>query len=944
MLIRLVSACALVLSSLCTLAQQAPATPVAHVEGGPQPATATAFQWDPRVQRGQLPNGLAYYLVPGTAPKGALQIQLLVKAGSLDETAQQSGVAHMVEHMVFHESADFPQGLHAQIKALGWRVGEQINAMTNFERTLYMLQLTGEAQAQWDAGLHLLSQIAGGAAMRASSLEGERKIVLEEWRGKLGLNERMERQRRALLRAGSLYPDRPTIGTEASIRSQPASTLQQFYASWYHPNNMALVVVGDFDAAALQARIAHWFGGWPSKPLPARASREPELGQSLRIARMQDPESGSSQVAWVLRFQGNPAQDAEGLRARLLDHLTNELLLQRVRQLKDLLPPQVESLVSAKGQIGWKSYTLAFSARVTVDGHQQGLHTVLQTQERLRREGFSAQAFEALRSELLKTNATGLRTAAQRDTLRWTNLLSEVLTQDRLVQDPQQKQAMVQTILEQLTLDDVHAQLRSWLSSPDQLLFMIAPGDSPLTLPTQQAVQDLVQEIARAPLPALAPKPPARATSALAMPDSTLSGQILQETRQDEVLHWQLGNGDQLVWLQRPNRDGLVYFTAQSAAGYRVSGQPAWQRQMALQLGQQSGPVGATPPRPWRLDVEQSADTLQWKAKVPVTQLQELARSYWQRQQGTQIRAEAVSESTQALLRQTARRTSSSRDQAAQAMAGLRWQVGPEDAPAAAAELRAITSAQLQSLWEQQTRVPVTYFLSGSAPESDVRALAQRYLAVLPRDSATPPSAALPARTGRRERVLHIGLEPQASLQAHGATAMPWTAQRAMEVSVLSQALYRALRQELREKENGIYRLRFQMTLNPSTQQLESELAFTADPQRMEALWARAQEVLAQPARYVDTTQLASISSKLRSNEALRLQDDASWFTRLQLSWQQFGDGRYLQQVAGLSDRLTADGVMALAARLDLRSDLASVLLYPRQAAGASCVPGACPQ
>jgi zinc protease len=224
----------------------------------------------------------------------------------------------------------------------------------------------------------------------------------------------------------------------------------------------------------------------------------------------------------------------------------------------------------------------------------------------------------------------------------------------------------------------------------------------------------------------------------------------------------------------------------------------------------------------------------------------------------------------------------------------------------------------------------VTYFLAGQADEATVRDLAERYFAVLPRNPQGPVAHALTPRSGRRETVLHIGVEPQASVQAYGATPMAWSPLAAMQVNVLSQALYRALRQELREKENGIYRMRFVLTLNPATQQLESEIAFTADPKRMPALWERAQTLLAHPAQAIDSAQLTGISQSLREAEAKRLTDDTSWFQRLQLSWQQYGDARYLEQVPTLAAGLHSADVMTLAHTLDLRRDLASVLVYPQ--------------
>jgi len=72
---------------------------------------AEAFRWDERVQRGQLDNGFTYYIVDGKTMGNTVSLQLVVRAGSLDERDDQSGVAHMVEHMVFKASAAHPEGV-----------------------------------------------------------------------------------------------------------------------------------------------------------------------------------------------------------------------------------------------------------------------------------------------------------------------------------------------------------------------------------------------------------------------------------------------------------------------------------------------------------------------------------------------------------------------------------------------------------------------------------------------------------------------------------------------------------------------------------------------------------------------------------------------------------------------------------------------------------------
>lgn len=94
----------------------------------------------------------------------------------------------------------------------------------------------------------------------AADLERERPIVIEEWRGGLGVAQRMNQQRTASQRVGSRYPEHRTIGNEAAIRSASLASLQDFQARWYQPSNMVISAVGDFEPAAMLAQIEQRFG------------------------------------------------------------------------------------------------------------------------------------------------------------------------------------------------------------------------------------------------------------------------------------------------------------------------------------------------------------------------------------------------------------------------------------------------------------------------------------------------------------------------------------------------------------------------------------------------------------------------------------------------------------------------------------------------------------
>lgn len=903
-------------------------------------APAEPFNWDPKVVRGTLENGFTYYLVPSSKVSHHVGLHLIVRAGSVDERDDQSGVAHMVEHMVFHATRGHPEGLHAFFKKSGLIIGRHYNAQTNFERTLYMLDLDPRTQSL-QMGLEALGEIAGGALMPEEALEKERFVILEEWRMKLGVRERMESQRRALLRAGSMAPERPTIGTEASIRGQSAQSLRDFYADWYRPGNMALIVVGDMDLTTIEPMIRARFSGLKAAALPPRNTLDPVLGDTLRIGRMQDAESGSSQVGWVSRFRGDNRQDSEGLRHRLLDRLAERMVRHTVRQQAMDLPTSVESLSSRKGDLGPTVESLGFAASVSLQGHQEGLKQILLARQRLLREPIDMAVLTRELDEIRRLNANGVKVRDRRDQPTWLQLVNEAVTAGRVLQDPGQKQRHIDAILPDLTAAAVQERIHRWLASPDRLVFMIAPGLSPLTLPNQAEVLALERQIAQAPLPPL-PSPKADTVAAVEMPALDTSGAITAQVPDaaQDVTRWRLANGDEFIWLR--TQDKTLHFAARSNAGYRLPGAQAWEWQMAEQLARDSDLKGQTPgalaqwqrARGISLSQSQTATQLLQDARVKASDLDDLFRLFAARQVRTSIPADGVRHAAHQLQRQDAKRPDSVNAQLTVAMSMLRFGEQAMDRAPRKDDLRALEGEEgaqrIQTRWQQLAAQPVRYFLMGDVDPAILKALVQQHLAGIARQTAASSAQALLQEPGQRERILAIGTEPQASVRAHGSQAMDWTPERAIGAAVLSRVIHRALRTELRDKQSGVYRLNFELTLDPHTNRLNSELHYTADPARIKALWARTRQVLAALPSHLDPQVLRQELSRMQQQEQVRQRDPGTRFQRLQLSMQVWGDARYIEQSKALVSALTPEKLEPLIKALDLNRDQSSVMLLPK--------------
>src|SRR5713101_2426301 len=149
------AACALVLASALSTASI-----------GAQPTAIDpqeTIPFDAVVHRGMLPNGLQFFIRQNARPAKRVLLRLVVKAGSLDETGDQQGLAHFIEHMAFNGSEHFKPGeLVAYFESTGARLGPHVNAYTGFAETVYMLELPTDKPEVVAKGLSALVDFAGG--------------------------------------------------------------------------------------------------------------------------------------------------------------------------------------------------------------------------------------------------------------------------------------------------------------------------------------------------------------------------------------------------------------------------------------------------------------------------------------------------------------------------------------------------------------------------------------------------------------------------------------------------------------------------------------------------------------------------------------------------------------------------------------------------------------
>ena len=266
----------------------------------PFPHVGSDLTPDPAARFGTLPNGLRYVIYPNSEPKERASLRLLVRAGSLHETDDQRGLAHFLEHMAFNGSTHYPPGTLIEFfQKMGMSFGGDTNANTGFDRTVYLIELPDVKEATLKEGLQVFTDYASGLLLDPKELDRERGIILSEKRAHDSVGFRTFVAQFEFLLKGTLFPQRMPIGDATVIAQAERDRFVDFYDTWYRPELMSVVVVGDIDPTAVESQIVAAFSSVksraPTRPAPDRGQIVPS--PELRVLHHYESEAPGTTVS-----------------------------------------------------------------------------------------------------------------------------------------------------------------------------------------------------------------------------------------------------------------------------------------------------------------------------------------------------------------------------------------------------------------------------------------------------------------------------------------------------------------------------------------------------------------------------------------------------------------------------------------------------------------------
>lgn len=442
---------------------------------------------DPSLVFGRLQNGFRYVLKRNEEPRNRVAMSLAVHVGSLNEKEEQRGIAHFLEHMLFNGSTHFqPGALVEYFQSIGMSFGGDANAHTTYDETVYDIVLPQGDPATVEDGLVVFSDYARGALLLQSEIDRERGVIFAEKRSRDSAGYRAHVKELEFAMKGTIIPQRMPIGILKTLKKIDRSEMKAFYDAWYRPENMVLVLVGDFDPEAIRPLIQKKFSALSGVgPQPSCEERGRLVRDSTDFFYHQESEMGGTEVSIESLGNKEPEDDSRSLQLRKMgDYVAVRLLQIRLdEQARKPDSPFTEARFSSGKFLNQISYA-EIGATCDPKRWQQSMAAIENSLRQALEFGFTEMELQRVKKELLSGLDSAVLTQSTRGSKGLGSSMVRSLMGNRVLRSPQQQKDLFAPYLRQLSLTDVERGLRNIWSSSSRLVKVngnaIIEGDTPL--------------------------------------------------------------------------------------------------------------------------------------------------------------------------------------------------------------------------------------------------------------------------------------------------------------------------------------------------------------------------------------------------------------------------------------------------------------------------------
>ncbi len=541
---------------------------------------AMPVPFDPNVRRGKLENGLTYYIRHNEKPAQRANFYIAQKVGSILEEDDQQGLAHFLEHMAFNGTKNFPgKALLNYMEHNGVKFGENVNAWTSIEQTVYMLTNVPTTNMNLvDSCILILHDWSSFISLEGEEIDKERGVILEEMRQGQGAQMRIYEKMLPEIYPNSPYGHRLPIGTKEVVSGFDHEALRAYYHKWYRPDLQGIIIVGDIDVNEVENHLKSIFEDIPAPVNPAERIRFQVADNAEPIVSIcTDPEETTYDVSVFYKHDIVPFEERGDVQYWIkgyIDQLVATMYNDRLEELTQKAnPPFIygggyySTFFISDTKDAWMSAAVAKDK----DGIDEALNAIVAENKRMQQYGFTASEFERAKADLMKRIENQYDERDKQETGRiFRPILNHFLTNEPLM-GIENEYMLLSQILPALPVEAINQYAAELIREDNIVITLTAPEKEGEVLPTKAEllamfnkakeveVEPYVETVSNEPLIATLPVKGAIESK---KHDDTFDATVLT-----------LKNGVTVIYKPTTFKDDEVLMNAYSFGGYSVMDQ-----------------------------------------------------------------------------------------------------------------------------------------------------------------------------------------------------------------------------------------------------------------------------------------------------------------------------------------------------------------------------------
>lgn len=431
---------------------------------------------DPAIVYGVLSNGFQYILMENALPEDRVNMHLDVFAGSVNETDEQQGAAHFLEHMLFNGSKHFKPGeLIEYFQSIGMDFGADANAHTSFFNTVYDLSIPKADHKHINEAFVIIQDYAEGALLLEKEVERERGIIVSEKRQRDSVSYRTFKKSLEFELPDSLINQRFPIGIDSTIKAMDRKRLKAYYDRWYRPDNMALVVVGDFDVKSVEPMIRKRFAKLKPRTfsLKKSVSFKWKEHQGTKTFYHYEPEAGSTEItieniSWIPFEQETP----DALKKRILKQVTMSMLENRLSRMVSKQSADFSDASVFTGSYMHHISTSGINATCEPGKWEKSLSQIEKVLRQGLLYGFTEKELDRVKSDFISSLEKQLNQKDSQKSHDLSRKIVRAVNGKRLLLSARQRKDLLEPYINSISLQDANNSLKNTWAKDHRLILV----------------------------------------------------------------------------------------------------------------------------------------------------------------------------------------------------------------------------------------------------------------------------------------------------------------------------------------------------------------------------------------------------------------------------------------------------------------------------------------